>query len=239
MDETGAAQGFGGGGSTGGESELSGIPPSVPLGIPWEQRDQLGFGEALVRTLKLSLFEPSAFFAQLPPHGPTPPPPLGAVGSPILYAVVVGVPSTIVGIFWQLVASSIGILGGDGDDTLFDLGTSILVACLSPIFIPVGLAIHSVVVHIFLLILGGAHRGLLATFRADCYATGPILFQVIPLCGVMVSAIWVLVLTVVGLRVVHRTTVTRAFGAVALPLVCCCGFFLLTLMAGVFTALFH
>jgi hypothetical protein len=242
MDETGTVQGFGGGGSTGGESEPSGIPPSVPLGIPWEQRDRLGFGDALVRTLKLSLFEPSAFFAQLPPHGPTPPtppPPLGAVGSPILYAVVVGVPSTILGIFWQLVASSIGILGGDGDDALFDLGTSIFVACLSPIFIPVGLAIHSVVLHIFLLILGGAQRGLLATFRAACYATGPVLFQAIPLCGVLVSGIWVLVLTVVGLHVVHRTTLAKAFGAVALPLVCCCGFFLLTLMAGVFTAILH
>jgi hypothetical protein len=240
MDETGTVQDFGGGGSGGGGWEASGdpAPPGIP-GIPWEQRDRLGLGEALTRTLKLSLFQPSMFFAQLPPHGPTPPPPLGAVGSPLLYAVLVGVPSIILSVFWQLVASSIGILGGDGDDALFDLGTSILVAGLSPIFIPISLAITSVVFHVFLLILGGAHGTLLATFRVVCYATGPTLLQVIPLCGALVSGIWVFVLTVLGLQMVHHTTLPKAFGAVALPLICCCGFFLLTIMAGVFTSIFH
>jgi hypothetical protein len=246
MDEIEGVPAFGGGGEsgTGGETGVGGEAGSgggvaEPSGIPWEQRDRLGFGDALIQTLKLSLFQPSKFFALLPPQGPTPPPPLGPVGSPILYALLVGIPSTILGVFWQLVASSIGILGGEAEEALFSLGTSILVVCLSPILIPISLVLTSAVFHIFLFILGGAQSGFLGTFRAVSYATGPVVFQVIPLCGALVSGVWGFVLTVIGLQEVHRTTMGRAFGAVALPLVCCCGFFLLTLMAGVFTAIFH
>lgn len=212
-----------GGGGTGGSAE--------PPGIPWEQRDRLGWPDALLRTVKLSLFSPSEFFARLPPDGPTPPPPLGPVGSPLLYAVLVGVPSTVIGMVWQLIASSFGILAGDASEAVFSLTTAVIAASLSPILIPVLIVITSLVFHLFLLILGGAQNGLLATLRAVSYASGPALFQVIPLCGSLVSGIWGFVITVIGLQVVHRTTMGRAFGAVALPIVCCCGFTLLTLLA--------
>jgi hypothetical protein len=207
-----------------------GPPPDAaePPGIPWEQRDRLGLAEALVQTIRLSLLRPAEFFARLPPRGATPPPPLGPVGSALVYAILVGVPSIVVGIFWQLLASSFGILAGDAHDALLSLRMSILIACLSPVLIPVGLLLGSLVCHLFLLILGGANMGLVATFRVLCYASAPDLFMVIPLCGSLVGGVWGFVLCILGLQAVHRTTLGRAFGAVALPTVLCCGFFTLT-----------
>lgn len=212
-------------------------PESAASGVPWEERQHLGFAEGLFRTLRESLMRPTPFFRSLPPEGPTPPPPLGPIGSPILYSILVGVPSLIVGLFWQFLASSIGIMEGEGSEAIFHLGFVVLFACMAPIMIPIMLLIWSAILHLFLILLGGASASFLATFRTVAYASGPQIFEVIPLCGGLISTIWGLVISVIGLREVHRTTTGRAVGAVLLPGLLCCGFFVTILvMIGVFAA---
>jgi hypothetical protein len=206
-------------------------PPPPSSGIPWEQRDHLGFAEGLFQTLRQSLFQPTQFFSQLPPDGPTPPPPLGAVGSPILYAILVGVPSLVIGIFWQFVASSIGILEGESADAVFGLGAAVFFACLTPILIPLGLLIMSAIFHLFLILFSGANASFLATFRVVSYASSPEVFQIVPLCGGLVSAVWGLVLAIIGLREVHKTTTGKAAAAVLLPGFVCCGLVFLIIIS--------
>jgi hypothetical protein len=180
---------------------------------------------------------PTQFFRSLPPEGPTPPPPLGPIGSPILYAILVGVPSLIVGLFWQFLASSVGIIEGNGSEAIFELGFVVLLACLAPVMIPIGIFIWSAILHLFLMLLGGANASFLATFRTVAYASSPQVFEIIPLCGGLISWIWGLVISVIGLREVHRTTTGRAMGAVLLPGLLCCGMFVTLLMLiGVFAA---
>ena len=67
----------------------SGFPPPVPpgwpasgAGIPWDRREELGFVSALVETTKEVLTGPSDFFRRMPVAG--------GIGSPLLYAVVIG-----------------------------------------------------------------------------------------------------------------------------------------------------
>lgn len=208
--------------------------PAAHAGIPWEERDRIGFLPALFQTIRLSLFEPTHFFSRLHPRGATPPPPGGPIGSPILYAILVGVPGALASIFWQFVVASLGIFsGGDAGEALFTVSTSIIAAALSPILIPIALLITTAVIHIFLLLFGGAKEGFLASFRTLCYASAPELFQLIPFCGI-VSGVWWIVIAGIGLRSVHRTTSPRAFGAVVVPLLVCCGLAaLLFLVAGV------
>lgn len=214
-------------------------PPPVPppsgtgAGIPWEERHRLGWLRALLETIKLSLFSPTAFFSRLPPTEPIPPPPLGGAGSALLYAILVGVPSLVIGLFWQLLASSMGVMFGETQEAILSLGTSLIFAAFSPLFIIIGVLVTSLVIHVFLLLFGGAHYGFVATFRTVCYASAPEILQVIPLCGGLASGIWCFVLWVIGLAAVHRTTMLRSFAAVTVPTVACCGFFLLALiMAG-------
>lgn len=211
-------------------------PPESPLppaGVPWESRDRIGFLPALFATIRLSLFEPTHFFSRLHPQGATPPPPGGPIASPIFYAILVGVPGALASIFWQFVVASLGLFsGGDAGEALFTVSTSIIAAALSPILIPIALLITTAVIHVFLLLFGGAKEGFLASFRVLCYASAPELFQLIPFCGI-VSGIWWIVIAGIGLKTVHRTTSPRAFGAVLVPLLVCCGLIaLLALLAG-------
>jgi hypothetical protein len=146
---------------------------------------------------------------------------------------VVGVPGAVASIFWQFVVASLGLFsGGDAGEALFSVGTSIIVAALSPILIPITLLVATAIIHLFLLLFGGAKEGFLATFRVLCYASAPELFQLIPICGI-VSGIWWVVIAGIGLKAVHRTTSPRAFGAILLPGLACCGLIaFLLLMAG-------
>ncbi len=212
-------------------------PPPGPgrAGIPWEDRDRIGWGPALINTIKLSLFEPTRFFSHLPPRGPEPPPAFGAVGSPILYAIIVGVPAAIAAIFWQFILSSLGILAGsDAGEEVMSIGVTIFAAALTPILIPIGLLVTSVIIHLFLMLVGAAKEGFIATFRTLCYASAPELFQLVPLCGGVVSGIWWLVIAVIGLKEVHTSTIPRALAAVLLPGFVCCGIAMyLALLAGI------
>ncbi|HWN80728.1 MAG TPA: YIP1 family protein, partial [Candidatus Udaeobacter sp.] len=194
----------------------------------------IGTLNALFQTIKLSLFSPTEFFGRLPPLEPTPPPPLGGLGSALLYAILVGVPSLVFGIFWQLMASSMGVMFGETREAVLSLGTSLVAAAFSPLMILITLLVTSLIFHLFLTLFGGARYSLMATFRVLCYASAPEILQIVPLCGGIASGIWCFVLCVIGLATVHRTSMSRSFAAVAVPAVACCGFVtLVALMAGV------
>jgi hypothetical protein len=90
----------------------------------------------------------------------------------------------------------------------------------------VGLYIVAGVLHVVLLILRGANRGYGATLRVFCFSAGPQLFTIVPFIGPAVGGVWSLVVTVIGLREVHKTTTGKAVAAVLLPT-----FFLLMLVA--------
>ena len=134
-------------------------------------------------------------------------------------------------IYWQSLMSSLGLYrGGDAADAFFSVGTTIIMAALSPIWIPISILITTFIIHIFLMLVGGAREGFLATFRVICYASAPELFQILPLCGGLVNIVWWIVITVIGLKEVHRTTLGRSLAAVLLPALVCCGIILYTLM---------
>ena len=95
---------------------------------------------------------------------------------------------------------------------------------LLPLFIVIGLFIGSAIVHLCLMIVGGANQSFETTFRVLTFShgsTGPL--QIIPLCGGLISGVWALVCTCIGLARAHETDTGRAVLAVFLPLIICCG----------------
>jgi hypothetical protein len=98
--------------------------------------------------------------------------------------------------------------------------------------------IVSAILHVCLMIVGGAKQPFETTFRVVCFAEGSVSpLLVIPFCGGLISGIWKIILYCVGLARAHETDTGRAVIAVFLPLIVCCGGgLLIAMMIGAFGA---
>jgi hypothetical protein len=95
---------------------------------------------------------------------------------------------------------------------------------LTPLLVAVGLFIWAALVHLFLMMVGGANKTFETTFRALSYAYGATsLFVILPCCGWIIALVWGLIADCIGISRSHETDIGRAVMAVVLPLVLCCG----------------
>ena len=102
------------------------------------------------------------------------------------------------------------------------LGTAMI-----PFVLIIWLFIVSGMLHLFVMIVGGAKAGFEATFRVVSYSVSPFLFMVIPYCGVLITPLWALSLFMIGIRDAHETTGGKATAAVLFPFLFCCGMMVL------------
>jgi hypothetical protein len=109
-------------------------------------------------------------------------------------------------------------------------------AACSPLIVGVGLVLNTLLLHLFLMMLGGAKRGMAATLRALSYSYTAMLAGVVPGCGSLIGALWYLYLIVTGLAKAHGISYGKAAVAVILPVVLC-GVCFVILMFGAFGAL--
>lgn len=194
-----------------------GGPPHEPRGslvpAPWEERASLGFFPALFQTWKRSIFQPTAFFSTLAP---------GRVGPAWGYAVLLSIPSAI------LTVLALSLMQNQALD---EAGIGVLPLAIGlAVLTTVSVWINSALLHVCALITGASSQGFDATFRSVAYSTGPTVFAWIPIVGSF-AGIWVIVLEVIAIQHLQRTTRGRAIFAVLLPLialaVCGCMFVLL------------
>ena len=206
--------------------------------VPWEDRQKVGFFKALWETWKESVFYPNRFFSRAPYSG--------GLASPMLYAVIVVWVSYAINQLTGLLLSSftigfianmihdeqllesLGLLGGLG--FLQVLGILVLL----PFMIIAALFIGSGIYHLILMIFGWNKRNFEATFRAISYGVGPLIFMIVPACGSLIGYVWVLVLTILGIKHLQKTTGGQASFVVLLPLILCCC--LIALLAAFFGA---
>jgi hypothetical protein len=195
-------------------------------GTPWEDRRRIGVVQALIETTQKVLTAPSAFFAAMPVAG--------GIGGPLLYAIVVGSLGVIVAalyreVFRALLGSTFMTFGGGSELRRvmpFVMGGFgvVLQVVFAPIFVIIGLFVVTAIVHVVLLVLGGARQGFEATFRVLCYSEAAAVINIVPLCGGVVYGVYYLVLAIIGLAAAHGIGKGTAAAAVLLPLVvlCCC-----------------
>src|SRR5260370_10823676 len=88
---------------------------------------------------------------------------------------------------------------------------------MSPIFAVILLYLSAAVTHGFAILFGQAKRGFAATFAACAYACAPLVLNVIPGCGGLIALVWLIVLTGVGLKEMHRASPGGAAAAVLAP----------------------
>jgi DNA-directed RNA polymerase subunit RPC12/RpoP len=204
-------------------------------GTAWD-RKQGGWIQAYFATIKKSLGKPFEFFEDAERGG--------GFGRPLAFAMVNAFIVAILVAAYQLGFQAF-VLGANLAVNVKNalapymvlsapLGAFFVVAGLVvvvPLMTVAGLLISSGLYHLCLMILGEARRPFIQTFRVACYSTGPQLFQILPVAGGMVAGIWQLILTIIGLKVVHRTTYGKTVLAVFLPMLICCGLLVLFLAA--------
>jgi len=221
--------------------QLGAVPTSTIVagrpGLPWEHRQERGFFNAFIETLTMVLTRPAEAFSVMKREG--------GLGEPLIYALIGGCLGGIVQFLFSLGFQSIGLFADKNNSLAVMTGMgigSVAMIILLPLFIVIVLFIWSAIVHLCLMIVGGANQPFETTFRVLAFthgSTGPL--QIIPFCGGLISFVWSLVCYCIGLARAHETDTGRAVLAVSLPLIVCCGGLVVLFMFGVgaWTGLHH
>jgi hypothetical protein len=168
---------------------------------PWEERESYGTLNAYFATATKSLLHPTEFFSRLPIDA--------GYLNPILFGVMTVVLSAVFTYIWS------ALLRGGGGLFVFLIGIPFVVLG-SFIMVPIVLFIGSGILHLCLLLVRGANEGYQATFRVVSYSSVPSLFSVVPIVG-SIASLWSIVLMVIGLREMHKTSTGKSVIAVLLP----------------------
>ncbi|MCS7223274.1 MAG: YIP1 family protein [Armatimonadetes bacterium] len=176
-----------------------------------------GFFPALVATWQAACFRPTEFFETVGNSED--------LGSALVFGVLIGWVSLLVVTLWQMLIPVSLLPGLPGDAALPRLGAGALslacVAALGWLYPLISIFVAGLIVHLFLLIFGGANRGLIVTLRVVAYAVAPTILAVIPVIGGCIATLWSLVIEIIGLAAAHRTETWRALLAVFGPVILC------------------
>jgi hypothetical protein len=208
---------------------VSGSTAAPRSGLPWERRQELGLVKAFTDTLLMVLTKPVEAFTVMKREG-------GLV-EPLIYMVIGGSFGMIVYCLFTLLLQSIGFMADSRNAMAGLVGVGIgfiFVLILMPVFVAIGAFIGSGILHLCLMIVGGAKQPFETTFRVVCFAAGSAYpLMIVPFCGGLICGIWNIVLQCIGLSRSHEIETGRAVLAVLLPLIVCCGGgFLLAMLFG-------
>ncbi len=213
-------------------SQAAAGPPVVPIGsvemtrtgLPWDHRATKGFVSAFIETLQVVLTKPSEAFSMMKREG--------GLGDPLLFLLIGGSFGYAIYFIYRLVFHSVGLMAFGGvpnrnDPFVYIAGlgaVGFLLIIFVPVLVAIGAFINAAILHLCLMIVGGAKHSFETTFRVVCFSGGSIspLF-IVPICGALVVGIWGIVLRCIGLARAHETDTGRAVFAVFLPLIVCCG----------------
>jgi hypothetical protein len=191
---------------------------AVDGGLPWEHREQLGIFKAFFDTVIRVLTKPAEAFAMMKKEGD--------LMGPMLFALIGGSAGLIVSLLVQVALQSFWFMTGQA--SMFgEEGLGLWVVwyiLLIPVLVIVGMFIVSGILHLCLMIVGGAKKSFETTFRVVCFSfgsTSPL--SMIPFCGGMIAGVWNIVVEIIGLARAHEIGTGKAALAVLLPLVVCCG----------------
>jgi hypothetical protein len=188
-------------------------------GLPWEHRQQLGLVKAFVDTVVLVLTKPAEAFALMKREGD--------LIEPAIYAAIGGSLGIIVSTLIRLPFHAMGGFMGNRDSAfsgMFGSGIGLIFGLiLSPIIVTIGMFIGSGLIHLSLMLLGGAKKPYETTFRVCCFSFGSAnVIAIVPFCGGLVASVYNIVLNCMGIARTHEIDTGKAVMAVLLPLVVCC-----------------
>ena len=196
-----------------------GMTAAPRSGLPWDDRQQKGFFSAFIETLQMVLTRPAEAFTAMRREG--------GFGEPLIYAVIGASAGAIVQFLFSLALHAVGIAANQRNalSGMAGMGIgSVGFIILFPLLLVIGLFIGAGIIHLCLMLVGGAKQPFETTFRVLAFSQGSIgVLQMIPICGGLIAAVWGLVVNCIGLARAHETDTGRAALAVMLPVIVCCG----------------
>src|SRR5256885_2567647 len=190
-------------------------------GLLWDERHSKGLFSAFIETLQKVLSRPSEAFTAMRREG--------GLGEPLLYAIIGGSFGLIFYFIYHLAFQSLGMFANRPNPLAHLVGAGIggvILIVFVPVLVAIGAFINAAILHVCLMIVGGAKQPFETTFRVICFASGSVFpLMVVPLCGGLIAGIWDIVLRCIGLARAHETDTGRAVLAGLLPgfFFCCCG----------------
>lgn len=180
-------------------------------GAPWENRSELGLWQGIYKTFKAVLFSPEIFFKSLNFN-------VGIL-EPLAFGTLVGSIGSMFGLFWQLLMwSGLVLTYGESIFGQFTIGVTLLIIMvIIPILWVAWIFVSSGITHLLLLIVRGGENGYEATLRVVSYSQATQVWSLIPFVGGTIGWIWQLVVQVIGLRHIHRTSYLRVIVAFLIP----------------------
>lgn len=202
--------------------------------FPWPPRDEETVFDALGNTWIEVMFRPTRFFKAMPEEE--------SIKPALLYAVILGVLSYAILMFWSNVLKTPAGMADMAPQELAQhplwilmnaTHVSLVMFLLSPLLTVLSVLLSACILQVLLFIIVKERGSLERTLRMVCYSRSPAVFSLIPFIGPFVGAIWSFVLQIIGIREVHKTTTGRAVATKLLPCGC---LFLLVMIIGVIMA---
>jgi hypothetical protein len=164
---------------------------------------------SFVEIVRRVVFQPQAFFAELPRQG--------SLLSPLVFALVcTEISVLLVGLltFLDVPGGITWLFGARGNQGFLAFLGGLVIA---PIAGAVGVFLTALVTHLLvILVVGSGHSGFGATFRIVAYSSVTSLAGWIPFIG-WIFSLYRLYLATVGIREMHATTTGKALLVVVLP----------------------
>lgn len=200
----------------GSDEAESDSPMQVPP--PFEQLDRYGFFHGLFLTLKLILLSPRLFFSVMPVGG--------GLAKPLTFTILVTMIQSFAQYIWGVAGLSSSVAPEDaaagGMSTTM---TALVMLLLLPAFITVAQFVLTAIYHMLLILMRADSGGFEGTFRALVYSNAPIILGIFPMpfreleIGWMfIVAVWGLVLTIMGLKYIHKTSYAKVIPVCLIPL---------------------
>ena len=187
-------------------------------GLPWEHRQERGFVNTFIETLVMVLTKPDLAFRTMRTEG--------GFGEPLLYAIIGGGVGVVVWFMFSLILNSLGVFNPreTGFGPMLGMSVSFAVLVWRLVAVAVAPFIFGGLVHLSLMVVGGANKTFETTFRVISFSQGSTApLQLVPCCGGLVALVWCLVANCIGVARAHGIDTGRATLAVLLPAIVCCG----------------
>lgn len=190
--------------------------------LPWDEREQLGTWRAWWRTSIAMISSPTATLQAAKPDAP--------LGSSLLFSFVstlVGYGPTM-GLYGFALIPAVLLMGKDAAKVdpkvgLVGAGVLALYVAMLMVFQVAAIFLWAGLDHLMLLMLGAQPKTFATSVRANALSMAPYLLGLVPVCSFYVFPIWALVLRIIALMHLHRTSAGKAALAVLLPMAVFCG----------------
>jgi predicted Zn finger-like uncharacterized protein len=179
---------------------------------PWERRLQLGLWGGIKQTLKSVVFSPKNMFSTMPVTG--------GWREPLAFGLLAGSISSMVAFFWDFLIATSGLLNPLVGLSI-SLSLPVIFLCfifLSPLLVTVNLFISSSIIHLLLLLVGGAKNRFEATFRVVAYSQATRVWSILPFIGSPIGWAWKTIVQIIGLKEAHEISYLRIVVAFSIPL---------------------